>query len=97
EVFNVGSCQETSLLELLQCLLKVCGRTDVQPEFLPERTVNPVPRRLAGTDKAANLLGFRAQVDLEAGLQRLIEWRRQALLSGTMSAYVTDARQEQGR
>ncbi|MFN9039577.1 MAG: NAD-dependent epimerase/dehydratase family protein, partial [Planctomyces sp.] len=57
EVFNVGSCQETSLLELLQCLLKVCGRTEVQPEFLPERSVNPVPRRLAGTDKAAKLLG----------------------------------------
>lgn len=95
EVFNVGSCQETSLLELLQCLLKVCGRTEVQPEFLPERSVNPVPRRLAGTDKAAKLLGFRAQVDLAAGLQRLIDWRRQALQAGTMSAYVTDSKQEQ--
>ena len=52
EVFNVASGGETTLLELLQTLLKVIGRTDVQPEFLPERAINPVPRRLADITNA---------------------------------------------
>lgn len=90
EVFNVGSCQETSLLELLNCLLEVCGRSDVKPDFLPERSVNPVPRRLADTRLATERIGFRAQVGLAEGLKRLIEWRRQAQQLGTMAAYVTD-------
>lgn len=97
DVFNVGSGTETSLLQLLHCLLKVCGRGDVQPEFLPERSVNPVPRRLAGVERAAQRLGFRAAVDLEMGLRRLVEWRRAALEAGTMAAYVTDLPKESRR
>lgn len=78
EVFNVASGTETSLLGLLQAVLKVTG-SPLQPEFMPERTVNPVPRRLADTGKAANQLGFKAQVGVEEGLRRLIAWRRDVL------------------
>jgi len=78
EVFNVASGAETSLLELLQTLLRVT-ESALQPEFMPERTVNPVPRRLADTSKAADLLGFKAKVSVEEGLRRLISWRRQVL------------------
>ena len=75
EVFNVASGTETSLLGLLQMLLKVTG-SSLKPEFLAERSVNPVPRRLADTKKAEQMLGFKAKVDLEEGLRRLIAWRR---------------------
>ena len=78
EVFNVASGTETSLLELLQAVLKVTGST-LKPEFLPARSVNPVPRRLADTKKAENLLGYKAKVNLEKGLQRLIAWRKEIL------------------
>jgi UDP-glucose 4-epimerase len=78
EVFNVASGVETSLLELLQAVLKVTGST-LKPEFLPARTVNPVPRRLADTKKAENLLGFKAKVGVEEGLMRLIAWRKEIL------------------
>jgi UDP-glucose 4-epimerase len=78
EVFNVASGIETSLLELLQALLKVTGST-LKPEFLPARSVNPVPRRLADTKKAENLLGFKAKVSVEEGLIRLIAWRKEIL------------------
>jgi len=78
-VFNIASSTETSLLGLLQALLKVTDRTDVQPEFLPERKVNPVPRRLADTTRAAALLDFRVEVSLEEGLRRLVEWRKGAI------------------
>ena len=79
EVFNIASGAETTLLELLQTLLKVTGQTKVQPEFLPERNVNPVPRRLADVTKAEKKLGFRTRVGLEEGLRRLVGWRRQVI------------------
>jgi len=75
EVFNVASGTETSLLELAQSLAKVMGR-EIDPEFAPERSVNPVPRRLASTAKAEGLLGFRAAISLEDGLRELVEWWR---------------------
>ena len=95
EVFNIGGGHETSLLKLLNCLLEAYGKTDVQPEFLQERAVNPVPRRLADVELAASRIGFRAEVDLASGLQELIEWRREAMESGTISAYVTDGTEGQ--
>jgi len=73
DVFNVGSGSETSLNQLAASLLAVMG-SDLRPEYGPERAVNPVPRRLADTTKAERLLGFRAQVRLEDGLSRLVEW-----------------------
>ncbi|BCS54977.1 NAD-dependent epimerase/dehydratase family protein [Geobacter sp. SVR] len=85
EVFNVASGTETSLLGLLQALLKVTG-SDLEPEFLPERSVNPVPRRLADTRKAERMLGFKAQVNPEEGLRRLIEWRRQVQAQNRLAA-----------
>lgn len=73
EVFNVASGTETSLRQLAATLAKVMG-SDLEPEFGPERSVNPVPRRLASTEKAAAQLGFRASVGLEHGLRKLVRW-----------------------
>lgn len=87
DVFNIASGAETSLLELLQTLLKVTGQTKAQPEFLAERNVNPVPRRLADVTKAETKLGFRAQVGLEEGLRRLVEWRSQVMAGSHHADY----------
>ena len=76
EVFNVASGIETSLLQLAQSLASVMGRNGLNPEFAPERSVNPVPRRLASTAKAERLLGFRARIPLEEGLRALVDWWR---------------------
>jgi UDP-glucose 4-epimerase len=76
EVFNVASGTETSLAQLAQLLASVMGRNGLGPEFAPERSVNPVPRRLASTTKAERLLGFRAGVPLEEGLRDLVAWWR---------------------
>jgi UDP-glucose 4-epimerase len=73
EVFNVASGTETSLRELAAALTKVMG-SDLAPTFGPERSVNPVPRRLASTEKAQALLGFEASIGLEQGLRRLVRW-----------------------
>jgi UDP-glucose 4-epimerase len=75
EVFNIASGVETSLNDLAAALSRVMNvhRT---PEYGPGRTVNAVPRRLASTEKAERMLGFKASVPLEDGLSRLVEWWR---------------------
>jgi UDP-glucose 4-epimerase len=75
-VFNISSGVETSLSELARLLLRVMG-SDLEVEFGPARTVNSVTRRLADTSAAAAELGFKAEVSLEDGLQRLVTWWRE--------------------
>lgn len=77
EVFNVASGVETNLNELATTLMKVMDADpDMAPEYGPERKINAVPRRLADTSKAKDLLGFEAEIDLEEGLRRLVDWWR---------------------
>ena len=73
KVFNVASGTETSLNDLAYTLLEIM-ESDLQPEYGPERKVNPVPRRLASTQNAENGLGFQAQVPLKEGMKRLVAW-----------------------
>lgn len=75
EVFNIASGTETSLLQLAAALGRAMDQ-EIAPEHLPERKVNPVPRRLARVEKARQLLGFRAEVPLEQGLRELVDWWR---------------------
>jgi UDP-glucose 4-epimerase len=75
EVFNVASGTETSLNDLAAALSRVMGK-HAAPEYGPARGVNPVPRRLASTAKAERMLGFRAQVPLDDGLRRMVDWWR---------------------
>jgi UDP-glucose 4-epimerase len=76
EVFNVASGVETSLNELAYSLAKVMG-SDLTPEYGPERKANPVQRRLADIVRAKQLLGFEAEVSLEEGLRKLVNWWRE--------------------
>ncbi|PZN54631.1 MAG: NAD-dependent epimerase [Proteobacteria bacterium] len=82
EVFNVASGTETSLNELAALLAKVMGST-LRAEHVEQRKVNAVPRRLADTSKARALLGFEAEIPLEAGLRDLVSWWQQERKIGT--------------
>jgi UDP-glucose 4-epimerase len=73
DVFNVASGTETSLCDLAAALARAMGSA-VAPVHGPERSINPVPRRLASTERAERLLGFKSSVDLEQGLKRLVRW-----------------------
>ncbi len=73
QVFNIASGVETSLNDLARQLLAVMG-SRLTPEHGPARAVNPVSRRLASTKKAARLIGFHAETDLETGLRHLVDW-----------------------
>jgi len=73
EAFNVGNCVETSLMQLLQTLLKV-NKSELQPSYKEKNTINPVSRRLADNEKAKKLLDFMPGVGLEQGLEELSKW-----------------------
>lgn len=81
EVINIGSGTETSLLELAQQLSHVMG-SDSPPEFGPARSVNGVTRRLADVSRAADLIGWKAEIGLTEGLRRLVSWWRAQLAAG---------------
>jgi UDP-glucose 4-epimerase len=74
-VFNVASGVETSLQELAEALLRVMG-SDLSIEHGPDRAVNGVTRRLANTAAARDVLGFSAEIDIEEGLEQLVDWWR---------------------
>ncbi len=84
QVFNVASGVETSLNDLALSLAKVMG-SDLKPEYGPERKVNPVQRRLADIEYAKQSLGFEAEVSLEEGLSRLVNWWREQKRAEEMS------------
>jgi UDP-glucose 4-epimerase len=75
DVFNVGSGEETSLLGLATTLLRVM-ESDLTPEHGPERSVNPVPRRVADISRTRDRLGYEPEIALEEGLRRLVAWWR---------------------
>ena len=83
-VYNIASQVETSLRNLVEVLLRVMD-SDLPIEYGPERAVNSVARRLADTSAARCDLGFTAEVPLEEGLRRLVEWwrpQREAIAAG---------------
>ena len=69
---NIGHGQETSVLDLLQALNEVGGeRKLAEPQFVPERP-GEVRRSSLDVTRAAEQLGWRAQTQLRAGLERIL-------------------------
>ncbi|MEI7592763.1 MAG: NAD-dependent epimerase/dehydratase family protein [Actinomycetes bacterium] len=76
ETFNVASGSSTSLAELAAMLTNVMGAPDLTPVHGPARATNGVQSRQADITKARDLLGFTAEIMLEAGLRDLVGWWR---------------------
>jgi UDP-glucose 4-epimerase len=73
--YNVGTGTRTSLKELAEKLLDLTGSN--QPiRYAPRSQSTLVRNRIGSPKRAREELGFTAQVELDAGLRRLIEWRK---------------------
>ncbi|WP_446744404.1 NAD-dependent epimerase/dehydratase family protein [Silvibacterium acidisoli] len=75
EAFNVGTGTQTTLKSLCHLLLKITG-SSLEPEYIEARKVNNVQARRASVLKAEQMLGYKADVKLEAGLKKLLQWRQ---------------------
>jgi UDP-glucose 4-epimerase len=76
EVFQIATAQETGITELAELLTRVLAQYGCKRVRLrngPPRT-GDVRRNFADTSKAARLLGWRAEIALEEGLARVVEW-----------------------
>ncbi|GJD50827.1 UDP-glucose 4-epimerase [Methylobacterium crusticola] len=82
-VLNVGRGEETSLMDLALRLATVMGRPDLVPVHEAERSVNPVPRRLADVSLARDRIGFTAETGLAEGLDALVAWWRASRAADT--------------
>jgi UDP-glucose 4-epimerase len=74
EFYNVGTGKRTSLKELAEKLLNLTGcNKDIQ--YAPRSQATLVKNRIGSPLKASREIGFTADIDLDEGLRRLIEWR----------------------
>lgn len=72
--YNVGTGTRTSLKELAEMLVHATGSN--QPiQYAPRSAATLVRNRIGSPVRAADEIGFTAQVPLAEGLARLIAWR----------------------
>jgi UDP-glucose 4-epimerase len=76
EIFQIATSAETAVQELVDRLLPVLaasGIKDVEVRNTEARR-GEVRRNYADTSKAQRMLGWRAEVSLDEGLRRTVEW-----------------------
>ena len=84
ECINVGIGVRTSIRELVDSPLRITG-SSLEPEYRPQEQMF-VTHRVGSTDKAERLLGFRAVVPLDEGLERVVAWHRAQHGTGALAA-----------
>ena len=72
--YNVGRGIQTTIKELTELILEITG-SNLKIQYEPEGTTF-VKNRVGCPKKAEAEIGFKAQVGLKEGLERLIEWRK---------------------
>jgi nucleoside-diphosphate-sugar epimerase len=76
EAFNIGNPRSTVTIYQLARLVVRLAESRSELRFVPWDFAD-VELRIPDVKKAERLLGFRAQVDLEDGLERTIAWYRE--------------------
>ena len=74
KIFNICTGIETRLLDLLDVLYEMFPNAP-KHEFAPPRA-GDLYRSVGSPQKAADVMGFKAQVTLENGLKEVVEWMR---------------------
>ncbi|MBA2556421.1 MAG: NAD-dependent epimerase/dehydratase family protein [Chloroflexi bacterium] len=77
EVFQAGTGKETTVRELAETVLELCGGGG-RIEHLPARR-GDVLRNVSAISKARDMLGYMPRVELRQGLAQTVAWFREAL------------------
>jgi dTDP-L-rhamnose 4-epimerase len=85
---NVGTGRATSIIEVAQVIARGLGK-ELEPEVVNEFRAGDIRHCYADTQLANELLGFRAEIPFEAGMQKLLVW-----LEGQEAADSVDAARE---
>lgn len=73
EIFNVGSGQSTTILEIARLLLKIFN-SKLDPVVSGQFRKGDVRHSLADISKIRSQLGYEPQVSLEEGVRRFADW-----------------------
>ena len=82
---NIGTGRPTSISEVARVIAQGLGK-QIDPEVVNQYRAGDIRHCYADTRLAAELLGFRAEIPFEAGMQELLEW-----LEGQEAADSVDA------
>jgi UDP-glucose 4-epimerase len=80
DFFNIGMGIGTTINELVDMLLELTG-SKLKPEYQPQAQ-SFVTHRIGSTEKAKDLIGFKAHTPLLEGLREVVEWRKSRLTGG---------------
>ena len=77
EDFNISASRELTVAEIARIVWKACGREpeDFALEHLPSFEVD-VQRRWPSVEKARELLGWEARIEVEDGIAATVRWLR---------------------
>jgi dTDP-L-rhamnose 4-epimerase len=82
---NVGTGRPTSISDVARVIARGLGK-EIEPEVVNQFRAGDIRHCYADTSLAAELLGFRAEIPFEAGMQELLAW-----LEGQEAADSVDA------
>ncbi|WP_224999135.1 NAD(P)-dependent oxidoreductase [Cesiribacter sp. SM1] len=90
EVFNIGSGQSFTILEIANKMARVMNKEHLQPEITGKYRVGDIRHCYADISKARKILGFEPSYTLERGMEELAEWLQTQIAEDK----VADAKQE---
>ncbi len=76
EVFNLGTGKSISVLDIGKKVINIFRLDEKYLSFMEER-FGQVSKHISSTEKAERVVGFKAEVSFEEGLQRTIQWYKQ--------------------
>jgi UDP-glucose 4-epimerase len=75
EIYNLATGKETSILELATLINQYTGNK-TPLDLKPARDWDRSGKRFASTEKARNMLGFEANIGMQEGIKRTVEWTK---------------------
>ena len=79
--FNFSNEAPITVLQLVDRILKVAGRSDLQPDVRNEAS-HEIREQYLSSEKARRVLGWKPQFSLDDGLKRTLDWYRVLLEEG---------------
>jgi dTDP-L-rhamnose 4-epimerase len=74
DVFNIGSGQPRTVLEIAEKMSRVLGKEHLEPEVSGKYRVGDIRHCFADISRAQRVLGFKPRINFEEGLVELAEW-----------------------
>ncbi|AHM58358.1 UDP-galactose 4-epimerase [Flammeovirgaceae bacterium 311] len=90
EVFNIGSGQSYTILEIARKMAAVMNKQHLLPEITGKYRVGDIRHCYADISKAREILGYQPSYTLERGMEELAEWLQTQIAEDK----VADAKQE---